>query len=80
MSPRKPGRSALSPLRPVLACSSRVFLGRGRDRGARACVQSYKDLINADASKVTFNGIQDPLAVATLLIHFFAEMPEPLLT
>jgi hypothetical protein len=23
---------------------------------------------------------QDPLAVATLLIHFFAEMPEPLLT
>jgi len=48
--------------------------------GNKEIVKAYKTAIDQDAMAVDFKNITDPLAVATLLIHYFAEMPEPLLT
>lgn len=58
---------------------------RGRSRlfllpGNKEIVKAYKDACDADPAAVDFKNITDPLAVSTLLIHYFAELPEPLLT
>ena len=42
------------------------------------CAQAYKDACDADPAAVDFKNITDPLAVSTLLIHYFAELPEQL--